>query len=201
RFLFPFSLSVFFPFSFSSLASFSGYPAANSSPRYMVMDVFHMHCVSAFVLDEDGTGVDTEDFFQTLKGNTVLMVLRKGQKWAPQQHMLVFSTGQAEKTYPRKDVAKLTIDLYKNHPQDFIGCLNVQATLYGMYSVSYDLQCYKAKRMLREALKWTLFTMQTTGHVLVGTSCYIHQHRPLARTPWKKRFFFISMGPSWKNKA
>lgn len=27
----------------------------------------------------------------------------------------------------------------------------------------------------REALRWTLFTMQTTGHVLVGTSCYI-QH-------------------------
>ncbi|XDV36141.1 hypothetical protein PO909_005985 [Leuciscus waleckii] len=75
----------------------------------------------------------------------------------------------------RKDVAKLTFDLYKNHPKDFIGCLNVQATLYGMYSVSYDLQCYKAKRMLREALRWTLFTMQTTGHVLVGTSCYI-QH-------------------------
>lgn len=49
------------------------------------MDVFHMHCVSALVLDEDGTGVDTEDFFQTLKDNTDLMVLGKGQKWAPQQ--------------------------------------------------------------------------------------------------------------------
>ncbi|RXN24907.1 cell death activator CIDE-3-like protein [Labeo rohita] len=88
--------------------------------RNKVMDVFHMHCVSAFVLDEDGTGVDTEDFFQTLKENTVIMVLGEGQKWAPQQ-------------------------------------------------------CYKAKRMLREVLKWTLFTMQTTGHILVGTSCYI-QH-------------------------
>ncbi|XDV36139.1 hypothetical protein PO909_005983 [Leuciscus waleckii] len=53
--------------------------------RNKVMDVFHMHCVSALVLDEDGTGVDTEDFFQTLKDNTDLMVLGKGQKWAPQQ--------------------------------------------------------------------------------------------------------------------
>lgn len=44
-----------------------------------------MNCVSAVVLDEDGTGVDTEEFFQTLKDNTVLMVLRKGQKWTPQQ--------------------------------------------------------------------------------------------------------------------
>ncbi len=49
------------------------------------MDIFHMHCIRALVLDEDGTGVDTEDFFQTLKDNTVLMVLGEGQKWAPQQ--------------------------------------------------------------------------------------------------------------------
>ncbi len=49
------------------------------------MNIFHMHCIRALVLDEDGTGVDTEDFFQTLKDNTVLMVLGKGQKWAPQQ--------------------------------------------------------------------------------------------------------------------
>ncbi|XP_048026210.1 cell death activator CIDE-3-like [Megalobrama amblycephala] len=151
-----------------------------------VMDVFHMNCVSAVVLDEDGTGVDTEEFFQTLKDNTVLMVLRKGQKWAPQQrhlpgqmkvhrrHMTKSDPGCGWKQ-PRKDVAKVTFDLYKNHPQDFIGCLNIQATLYGLYSVSYDLQCYKAKRMLREALRWTLFSMQTTGHLLVGTSCYI-QH-------------------------
>ncbi|XP_056089588.1 cell death activator CIDE-3 isoform X2 [Rhinichthys klamathensis goyatoka] len=143
--------------------------------RNKVMDAFHMHCVSALVLDEDGTGVDTEDFFQTLKDNTDLMVLGKGQKWAPQQKNTTKSDPGFGWTQMRKDVAKLTFDLYKNHPNDFIGSLNVQATLYGMYSVSYDLQCYKAKRMLREALRWTLFTMQTTGHVLVGTSCYI-QH-------------------------
>ncbi|XP_073708393.1 cell death activator CIDE-3 [Garra rufa] len=154
--------------------------------RNKVMDVFHLHYISAFVLDEDGTGVDTEDFFQTLKDNTVLMVLGEGQKWAPQQRHLP-GQKKVERKHttkndpgcgwkkPRKDVAKITFDLYKNHPKDFIGCLNVQATLYGMYSVSYDLQCYKAKRMIREAIKWTLFTMQTTGHILVGTSCYI-QH-------------------------
>lgn len=47
------------------------------------MDGFHVACVSALVLDEDGTGVDTEDYFQTLKGNTGLVVLEKGQKWIP----------------------------------------------------------------------------------------------------------------------
>ncbi|XP_056314993.1 cell death activator CIDE-3 isoform X1 [Danio aesculapii] len=154
--------------------------------HHKVMDVFHINCISALVLDEDGTGIDTQDFFQTLKDNTVLMVLGKGQKWAPQMRHLPGQKNVERKrmtkkepdcnwTQPRKDVAKLTFDLYKKHPKDFIGCLNVQATLYGMYSVSYVLHCYKAKRMLREALKWTLFTVQTTGHVLVGTSCYI-QH-------------------------
>lgn len=59
--------------------------------------------------------------------------------------------GQAaeRKTQHRKDLAKLTLDFYKNHPKEFIGCLNVQMCLYGMYSVSYNLQCYHAKRMLR----------------------------------------------------
>lgn len=59
--------------------------------------------------------------------------------------------GQAaeRRTQHRKDLAKLTLDFYKNHPKEFIGCLNVQMTLYGMYSLSYDLQCYHAKRMVR----------------------------------------------------
>ncbi|MEQ2160081.1 hypothetical protein GOODEAATRI_029862 [Goodea atripinnis] len=75
----------------------------------------------------------------------------------------------------RTDVAKLTFDLYKNNPKDFIGCLNVKATLYGAYTVSYDLRCYAAKKMLKEALRWTIFSMQATGHILLGSSCYIEQ--------------------------
>lgn len=52
------------------------------------MDAFSVSCVAGLVLDEDGTGVDTEDFFQTLKDSTVLMVLEKGQKWTPQQVLI-----------------------------------------------------------------------------------------------------------------
>lgn len=40
-------------------------------------------CISAVVLEDDGTGVDVEEFFQTLPENAVLMVLEKGQKWTP----------------------------------------------------------------------------------------------------------------------
>ncbi|XP_041837454.1 cell death activator CIDE-3 isoform X2 [Melanotaenia boesemani] len=137
-----------------------------------VSDSFDLQCASALVLDEDGTGVDTEEFFLTLPENTVLMVLEKGQKWTLHPNSLSRYQPIERRQY-RTDVAKLTLDLYKNNPKDFIGCLNVKATLYGAYSVSYDLRCYAAKKMLKEALRWTIFSMQATGHILLGSSCYI----------------------------
>uniref|UniRef100_A0A4W5QMG7 CIDE-N domain-containing protein n=1 Tax=Hucho hucho TaxID=62062 RepID=A0A4W5QMG7_9TELE len=73
-------------------------------------------------------GMDTEEFFLTLQDNTVLMVLEKGEKWAP---------------------AQVEHSSQNNYPQDFIGCLNVKATLYGIYSVSYDVRFYAAKKMLK----------------------------------------------------
>ncbi|NXY52304.1 CIDEC protein, partial [Ceuthmochares aereus] len=36
----------------------------------------------SLVLDEDGTAVETEAFFQTLEEGTVLMALSKGQTWS-----------------------------------------------------------------------------------------------------------------------
>lgn len=136
---------------------------------------FSLQCISAFVLDEDGTGVETEEFFQTLPENTVLMVLEKGQKWTPHPNSPSRLQSIERLQQNRSDVAKLTFDLYKNNPKDFIGCLNVKATLYGAYTVSYDLRCYAAKKMFKEALRWTIFSMQATGHILLGSSCYIEQ--------------------------
>lgn len=50
---------------------------------------------------------------------------------------------------PRRiDLARVTFDLYKTNPRD-LGCLNVKATLYGTYSMSYDLRCYGAKRLMK----------------------------------------------------
>lgn len=125
------------------------------------------------VLEEDGTEIDSEDFFQTVPENSVLMVLDKGQKWTP---LISIADAQLRKCgQDRTDVAKITIDLYKNNPKDFIGCLNVKATFYGAYSVSYDVRCHAAKKLLKEALRWTVFSMQATGHVLLGSSGYIEQ--------------------------
>ncbi|XP_070705352.1 cell death activator CIDE-3 [Pempheris klunzingeri] len=140
-----------------------------------VGDSLSVSCISGLMLDEDGTGVDTEEFFQTVPENAVLMVLEKGQKWSPHPSSPPRDQLSELRPRPRTDVAKLTFDLYKNNPKDFIGCLNVKATLYGAYSVSYDLRCYAAKKMLKEALRWTIFSMQATGHILLGSSCYIEQ--------------------------
>lgn len=128
------------------------------------------------VLEEDGTTVETEEYFQTLADNTVFMILQKGQKWKPPSEQGTRSQLSLSRKPAKKiDVARVTFDLYKMNPQDFIGCLNVKATLYGTYSLSYNLDCYGAKRIVKEALRWALFSMQATGHVLLGTSCYMQQ--------------------------
>uniref|UniRef100_A0A8D0L2H1 CIDE-N domain-containing protein n=1 Tax=Sphenodon punctatus TaxID=8508 RepID=A0A8D0L2H1_SPHPU len=125
------------------------------------------------VLDEDGTSIETEEFFQSLQEGTVLLVLTKGQLWHPAKTPGYWLTLSCKPQH-RIDVASVSFDLYKTNPQD-VGCLTVKATLYGTYSMSYDLQCYGAKRLMKEALSWALVTMQATGHVLLGTSCYMQQ--------------------------
>ncbi|NWI55852.1 CIDEC protein, partial [Calyptomena viridis] len=127
----------------------------------------------SLVLDEDGTAVETESFFRTLEEGTVLMALSKEQSWVASKTP-GYQLGLSRKPHRRIDVACVTFDLYKTNPKD-LGCLNVKATLYGNYSMSYDLRCYGARRLVKEALRWTLFTMQATGHVLLGTSCYMQQ--------------------------
>ncbi|KAM9374077.1 lipid transferase CIDEC [Phaethornis superciliosus] len=127
----------------------------------------------SLVLEEDGTAVETEAFFRTLEEGTVVMALSKGQTWAASKTP-GYQLSLSRKPPRRIDVACVTFDLYKTHPRD-LGCLNIKATLYGTYSLSYDLRCYGAKKLMKEALRWMLFTMQATGHVLLGTSCYMQQ--------------------------
>uniref|UniRef100_A0A3Q3AA55 Cell death inducing DFFA like effector a n=1 Tax=Kryptolebias marmoratus TaxID=37003 RepID=A0A3Q3AA55_KRYMA len=87
------------------------------------------------VLEEDGTVVDSEEFLQSLSGSAQLMVLSRGEMWTHSK--------------PRKSgVAKLTFDLYKLHPEAFLCCLGVRATLYKTYSLSYDFRCTRAKHVL-----------------------------------------------------
>uniref|UniRef100_A0A8C0WUU1 Lipid transferase CIDEA n=1 Tax=Castor canadensis TaxID=51338 RepID=A0A8C0WUU1_CASCN len=120
------------------------------------------------VLEEDGTVVDTEEFFQTLGDNTHFMILEKGQKWAPGNKYVPVSR------QPKKSgIARVTFDLYRMNPKDFLGCLNVKATMYEMYSVSYDIRCTGFKAMLRSLLRFVSYAAQVTGQFLVYAGTYM----------------------------
>ncbi|XP_057555412.1 lipid transferase CIDEA [Hippopotamus amphibius kiboko] len=124
--------------------------------------------VVTLVLEEDGTVVDTEEFFQTLGDNTHLMVLEKGQKWT-----LGGTYIPACQPRKRRGIARVTFDLYKLNPKDVIGCLNVKATMYEMYSVSYDIRCMGLKALLRSLLRFLSHAAQVTGQCLFHTGTYM----------------------------
>lgn len=120
------------------------------------------------VLEEDGTVVDTEEFFQTLGDNTHFMILEKGQKWTPGSNYVPV------RQQPKKSgIAKVTFDLYKPSPKDVIGCLNVKATMYEMYTVSYDIRCTGLRSMLRSLLRFLSHAAQVTGQFLIYTGTYM----------------------------
>lgn len=48
----------------------------------------------SLVLEEDGTVVETEEYFQALARDTVFMVLQKGQKWKPPSEQVTVSPGR-----------------------------------------------------------------------------------------------------------
>ncbi|XP_043834953.1 cell death activator CIDE-A isoform X1 [Dromiciops gliroides] len=118
------------------------------------------------VLEEDGTVVDTEEFFQTLGDNTHFMILEKGQKWT-------LGPKYVTQKQKRSGIAKVTFDLYKMNPKDFLGCLNVKATMYEIYSVSYDIKCTSAKAVLRHFLRFMSYAAQVTGQFLIYTGNYM----------------------------
>ncbi|XP_053109187.1 cell death activator CIDE-A-like isoform X2 [Hemicordylus capensis] len=123
------------------------------------------------VLEEDGTVVDTEDYFQSLEENTCFMVLKKGQKWKPGPNHGIATMQQPKK----RGVANITLDLYKLSPKDFIGCLNIKATFYEIYSVSYDIKCMGAKTLLRRILRFLSHLAQITGQLLLYTGTNVLQ--------------------------
>ncbi|XP_067404097.1 lipid transferase CIDEA [Emydura macquarii macquarii] len=122
------------------------------------------------VLEEDGTVVDTEEFFQSLGDNTHFILLEKGQKWTQGENCV--TTVQQRK---KMGVANITLDLYKLSPKDFIGCLNIRATFYEIYSVSYDIKCMGAKTVLRRLLRFMSHVAQITGQFLLYTGSYVLQ--------------------------
>ncbi|KPP76578.1 hypothetical protein Z043_104067, partial [Scleropages formosus] len=131
--------------------------------------VFLLTChFLTLVLEEDGTVVDTEAFFQSLPANTQLMVLERGQMWTQRKGLPGFRR-------PRKnEIAKLSFDLYKLNPKDFIGCLTIKASLYDAYTLSYDIQFMRAKEIVKSILRCLTYVSQVAGHLLIcSSSCLL----------------------------
>ncbi|CAJ0922225.1 unnamed protein product [Ranitomeya imitator] len=76
----------------------------------------------------------------------------------------------------KKGIANITLDLYKLDPKDFIGCLNIKATFYEMYSVSCDIRCLGVKKVLRNFLRMLSHLAQGTV-TLYDLPTYDHDQR------------------------
>ncbi|KAK7801476.1 hypothetical protein U0070_006639 [Myodes glareolus] len=151
-----------------------------------VLETLLLSGVLTLVLEEDGTAVDSEDFFQMLEDDTCLMVLEQGQSWSPRSGIL-YGLGR-EKPKHSKDIARITFDVYKENPRDLFGSLNVKATFYGLYSMSCDFQGVGPKKVLRELLRWTSSLLQGLGHILLGISSTLrHVVEGAERWQWHKQ--------------
>ncbi|OPJ68536.1 cell death activator CIDE-A [Patagioenas fasciata monilis] len=147
--LFPPLMPAGRPFRVSNASRSSRKGIVASSLQELISKTLDAFLISAgivtLVLEEDGTIVDTEEFFQSLDDNTHFMVLEKGQKWT------------------------------QLNPKDFIGCLNIKATFYEIYSVSYDIKCMGAKSVLRKILQLMSHAAQIIGQFLLYTGTYMLQ--------------------------
>ncbi|XP_041817845.1 cell death activator CIDE-A [Chelmon rostratus] len=129
--------------------------------------VLSRHFLS-LVLEEDGTVVDSEEFFQSLPSNAALMVLEKGETWTPNK---VFPSFRQSK---RNVIAKLTFDLYKLHPKDFLCCFAIKATLYEVYTLSHDFR-FRMKHVLKSLLCCLTCLTRLAGQLLLHTSSSLLQ--------------------------
>ncbi|KFV94798.1 Cell death activator CIDE-A, partial [Eurypyga helias] len=172
--LFPALMPAGRPFRVSNASRSSRKGIVASSLQDLICKTLDAFLISAgivtLVLEEDGTVVDTEEFFRSLDDNTHFMVLEKGQKWTQARNGVA-----AVRQKKKMGVANITFDLYKLNPKDFIGCLNIKATFYEIYSVSYDIKCMGAKRVLRKVLQLMSYAAQITGQFLLYTGTYMLQ--------------------------
>ncbi|XP_051970448.1 cell death activator CIDE-A [Xyrauchen texanus] len=120
------------------------------------------------VLEDDGTVVDTEAFFQSLPTNTLFMVLEQGEVWTPNKQVL-----PSFRQPRRNGIAKLSFHLYKLNAQDFLGCLTVKATFYEIYTLSYDIKCTRAKYFLKSLLRCFMYMARVAGQVLLCGSTQV----------------------------
>ncbi|GCB84404.1 hypothetical protein scyTo_0025091, partial [Scyliorhinus torazame] len=90
-----------------------------------------------------------------------------------QRGMVSYSLTQKPKN--TKDIARITFDVYKLNPRDLFGSLNIRATFYGLYSMTFDVRCVGPKKVIREMLRVASSLMYGIGQVLVTASSFIRR--------------------------
>uniref|UniRef100_A0A3Q3LF06 Cell death inducing DFFA like effector a n=1 Tax=Mastacembelus armatus TaxID=205130 RepID=A0A3Q3LF06_9TELE len=123
-------------------------------------------CLLTLVLEEDGTVVDSEEFFQSLPNNTALMVLHRGEMFC-----CVFQVFPNCCQPTRSIIAKLAFDLYKLHPKDFLCSFGIEASLYEMYKLSYDFKCTKMKHILKQAGQLLIYSSSSLLQLIGEDDC------------------------------
>ncbi|XP_061524937.1 cell death activator CIDE-B [Phycodurus eques] len=131
--------------------------------------------LASLVCEEDGTEVDSDDFLATLPDNVGIVALEPGQTWRPPSGADVARCQDKIKSKAGKDIASVTLDLYKISPKDLFGSLSVKATFQGLYSVSADFQCLGPKKVLREALRIASALLNAAGHLLITSASVIRR--------------------------
>ncbi|XP_077399986.1 lipid transferase CIDEB [Vanacampus margaritifer] len=131
--------------------------------------------LASLVCEEDGTEVDSDDFLTTLPDNAAIVALEPGQTWRPPTGAAVSRCQDNIKSKTGKDIASVTVDLYKMSPKDLFGSLSVKATFQGLYSVSADFQCLGPKKVLREALRVASALLNAAGHLLITSASLIRR--------------------------
>ncbi|KAG9485932.1 hypothetical protein GDO78_008818 [Eleutherodactylus coqui] len=133
------------------------------------MDAFFLTGIVTLVLEDDGTVLDSEEFFDTIEDGSVIMVLERGKKWSPAKGVKSYSL-QQEKPKNSRDIARITFDVYKLNPRDLFGSLNIKATFYGLYSMSCDFQCLGPKKVIREFMRFLSAALNGVGRLMLTAS-------------------------------
>ncbi|XP_069796875.1 lipid transferase CIDEB-like [Narcine bancroftii] len=135
------------------------------------LDVLLISELATLVLEEDGTVIDSEDVFEHLEDDRVLMALEKGQRWRPPKRGMISYT-LTQKPKDSKDIARITFDIYKLNPRDLFGSLNIRATFYDFYSMTFEVKCLGPKKIIRQVLRVASSLMSAIGQLLLAASSF-----------------------------
>ena len=100
-----------------------------------VMETLQLTGMLTQVLEEDGTSMESKDFFQLLEEGTGLMVLEFGESWTPGEMGTVIWAGP-EEPQAQKGHHPHHFQCIQAKPLGLLWQPDIKATFYRLYSTS-----------------------------------------------------------------